>query len=427
MPDKMKLFYVVRYFKWACLLIFLFSALISGCTSAKLNMARDAFYNGQIDQASGALSSAEDVSTRDQLLYFMEKGAILHHAGDYQGSIDFLLNAAALMQDQDVISAGQQTASMVTSEWLTDYKGEYAERLLVHTYLMMDFLMLGNHESALVEAKQALEVYDTYPEACFADYFTRALIAHCYEAENEINGAYIEYKKLAELMGDPAPVARKLCTLGRRLGFDDEVEHFRQFIPEAELKRNVRPAGELIVFVSQGKSPVKIPHNIVLPPSIRFSFSTYEDRSGCLVPPSVGPLADAGPSDMITTDVGEILKASLKERLVAVIAKETARVVAKEAIAHNINGDNLEVLVRLVFFLMEVPDTRCWETLPATLTIIRVPLSPGANQIHLNIMGQTVTLPKIDIHPGNGSFYHYYSIRNGMGSFSSMGDAQSGN
>lgn len=418
---------VIRKFKYVYLLIFLVSILISGCASGKLNQARQDFYNGQIDQASGALSSAEDVSTREQLLFYMEKGAILHHAGDYQGSIDLLLNATALIEEQDVISAGQQTASLVTSDWLTDYKGEYAERLLVHTYLMMNFLMLGNHESALVEAKQALAVYDTWPEACSADYFTRALIAHCYESLNEINGAYIEYKKLAELLPDPAPVARKLCDLGNRLGFDDEVEHFQQFIPEAVLKNPERQAGELIVFVSQGKSPVKIPHNIVLPPSIRFSFSTYENRSGYLVPPRVGPLSKAGLSDLITTDVGETLKASLKERLAQIIIKETARVVAKEAIANNINDDNLELLVRIFFFLMEVPDTRCWETLPATLTMIRVPLSPGSNQIYLNGPGKTIAIPPIDATPDNGPFYHYYSVRNGIGSLPSMGNSQPGN
>ena len=416
----------VRKFKYVCLLVCLLSVVISGCAFGKLNKARKAFYNGQLDQASGELSSREDLSTRDQLLFFIEKGAILHHAGDYQGSIDLLLNATALMQEQDVISVGQQTVSLVTSEWLTDYKGEYAERLLVHTYLMMNFLMLGNHESALVEAKQALEIYDTYPEACSADYFTRALIAHCFEALNEINGAYIEYKKLAELMGDPAPVARKLCELGNRLGFYDEVEHFRQFLPEAVLKNQKNQTGELIVFVSQGKSPVKIPHDIVLPPSIRFSFSTYEDRCGYLPPPDVGPLSGTGPSDIVTTDVGEILKASLNERLVQIIEKETARVVAKEAIAHNINNDNLEVLVRIAFFLMEGPDTRCWQTLPATLSMIRAPLLSGKNQIHLNVLGRNVVLPPIDVTPGKGSFYHYYSIRDGNVLYPLLGNPQPG-
>ena len=87
----------------------------------------------------------------------------------------------------------------MTTEWLTEYKGEYGERLLVHTYQMMNYLLIGKHEDALVEAKQALEIYGKYP-SCSNDYFTRALIAHCYEALGEINDAYIEYKKLSQIM-----------------------------------------------------------------------------------------------------------------------------------------------------------------------------------------------------------------------------------
>ena len=125
----------------------------------------------------------------------------------------------------------------------------------------------------------------------------------------------------------------------------------------------------MIIFVSQGKSPIKIPRNIVLPPSIRFSWSTYESRSGYLAPPSVRPISGAGSADIITTDVGEVLNTSLDERLAEVLIKETARVAAKEAIAHNIEDENVETLVRIAFFLMEQPDTRCWETLPAYMTL----------------------------------------------------------
>ena len=227
-------------------------------------------------------------------------------------------------------------------------------------------------------------------------------------------------------MGDPAPVARKLCDLGNRLGFYDEVEHYRQFIPDADLKNPERPAGELVVFVSQGSAPVKIPHDIVLPPSIRFSFSTYDDRSPSLPPPSVLPLAGAVSSGIISTDVGEVLKASLAERLVEVIAKETARVIAKEAIAHNMNDDNVEALVRIAFFLMEVPDTRCWQTLPAYLSMVRVSLKPGENQLRLKTMGTKMTLPEINAIPGTNGFYHYYSVQNGSGPVIAGGPGQCG-
>lgn len=397
--------------RWACFLLLGAGLALSGCASGSLTLARDAFYRGDVVGASQALIDSETVSSRDLLLYYMEKGAILHYAGDYQESANTLLKAAALMREQDIISTGQQAASLLTSEWLMDFKGEYAERLLVHTFQIMNFLLLGRHESALVEAKQALKLYDTYPAACNGDYFTRALIAHCFEAVGEINGAYIEYKKLAELMGDPKPVARKLFDLGNRLGFDDEVAHFRQFLVEPATGIQERPVGEMIVFHSRGRAPVKVPQNIVLPESIRFSFATYQDRDGYGSRPYSGPLKRVRGEDRVTTDVGSVLKASLNQRLVQVIAKETARVVTKEAIAGNVGDSGVEALVRVAFFLMEVPDTRCWQTLPAFLTLTRAPLFPGDDPTYPGGTGQTMTLPAADAPSGRQPFYHYYSIR----------------
>ncbi len=388
------------FVRWICFLLMGAGLALCGCTSSNLTLARNAFYSGDVVMASQALDEPEKVGSRDRLLYFMEKGTILHYGGDYEGSAAIFLQAAALITEQEVISATRQAASMVTTEWLTKYKGEYVERLFVHTFQMMNYLLLGKHESALVEAKQALEVYDTYPEACDGDYFTRALIAHCFEALDEINGAYIEYKKLAELMGNPAPVADKLCQLANRLGFYDEVEHFSQFLPDKNEEKRERPIGERLIFLSRGRAPVKIPHDIILPESIRFSFSTYENRGGYFPGPEIPPLPGIGTRTRVTTDVGKVLRASLDQRLARIIAKETARVVAKEAIANNINDSGVESLVRIAFFLMEVPDTRCWETLPGTLTLIREPVFPGDNE------------QAADGPDNPDRFYRYFSIRN---------------
>ncbi len=397
----------------ACLLCLMAGLILSGCVPGSLNRARSAFYSGDVSQASQALAEPEKINNRNRLLYYMEKGAILHYSGDYQGSSEVLRNAAALIREQDIIRAGQQTVSLVTSDWMTDYKGEYAERLLVHTFQMMNYLLLGRPESALVEAKQALEVYDAWPEACNGDYFTRALIAHCFEVLGEINGAYIEYKKLAELMDNPGPVARKLCNLGSRLGFYDEVEHFRQFLPEPVPRAKQPPAGETLIFLSRGRAPVKVPENIVVPPSIRFSFVTYEDRSGGFPGPDIRSLDGFRGKEQVTTDVASILEASLDQRLVQIIAKETVRVASKEVIANNISDSNVELLVRLFSFLTEVPDTRCWETLPAYLTLIRVPRWPGddARPFYLEEGGDATTSSATAASPDSRSYYHYQSIR----------------
>jgi len=402
--------------KCSCLMLCLLLMLLSGCSSRVLLRARSDFYSGDYALASQLLSGIDKIPKRDRLLFLMEKGLILHHNGDYKESIQVLTQAVDLMEEQEVISVSQQTASLITTEWLTEYKGEYEERLLVHAYLMMNYLLAGEHEDALVEAKQALEIYDRYP-SCSQDYFTRALIAHCYEAMGEINDAYIEYKKLAQFMPNPKPVAGKLFALASQLGYEDEVQEYRNYLDPAEQDSwlNER-SGEMVAFVSQGRSPVKIPRNIILPPSIRFSFIEYESRTGKYIPPDVDRSVSAGSrvSIIITSDVGEVLGASVRERLKAILAKETARVVAKEAIANSANDKTLEAILRISFFLLEEPDTRSWQTLPAYMTLIVVPLNEGKNQIYINNFfnneGGTF-LSDIDAGTGNQKYY-YYSIRN---------------
>jgi uncharacterized protein len=397
----------------AYLVIWCLSAVLSGCVSGNLTRARNDFYTGKADQAAQDLADPDEVSSRDRLLYFMDKGLILHHLGKYEESVQTLLQATHLMEEQDYISAGEQAVSLVTTDWVTEYKGEYAERLFVHTYLMMNYLIMGKYDDALVEGKQALKVYDRYPEACKNDYFTRALIAQCFETVGDINGAYIEYKKLAQAMPDPAPVAAKLFSLGMQLGFDDEVESYQQYVPEAETDAaGSQKSAELVLFISQGLSPVKIPQNIVLPPSIRFSFSTYSDRCHYYYTPEIYITSEAGEVRMVTTDVGQVLKDSLQDRLAQILVKETARVAAKEAIAQNVKDDEAEILVRIVLFLLEQPDTRSWETLPGYLTLVRIPVSPGKHQLTINISdgpGGYVSLPDIHINPGQIYFYSIFS------------------
>jgi len=60
---------------------------------------------------------------------------------------------------------------------------------------------------------------------------------------------------------------------------------------------------------------------------------------------------------------------------------------------------------------MEVPDTRCWETLPGTLTLVRFPLFTGDNPRFLEEMGIPVPETAVDAPSGGGPFYRYYVVR----------------
>jgi uncharacterized protein len=214
-------------------------------------------------------------------------------------------------------------------------------------------------------------------------------------------------------MGDPGPVADKLAAIAGRLGFYDDRETWMGHLDsDADLNQDM--IAELVLFVGQGRSPVKIPRNIVVPPSIRFSFSTYQDRTRVFYTPAIEPVPPVGPVRKVTTDVGAVLKDSLNDRLARILAKTTVRAATKEVIARQMDDPLVEALVRIAFFITEEPDTRAWETLPAYLTLIRIPLGAGSYELTVRASGQEegMRLPPVDVTPGR-RFYHY-SVRSGF-------------
>ncbi len=383
-------------FHFFLLIVILIS--LSGC-AGRLNKAVDLYYSGDPQKALQILDKGDRFGNRSQLLFLLEKGLVLHQLGEYQESTDQLLEAARLIDQFELISVSEQTASLVTSEWLSRYKGEYSERLWAHSYLMMNYLLLGQYDDALVEAKQALERLDRNPQALTNDYFTRALIALCFANLAEDNDAYLVYRKLADDLPSPVPVAADIIRHAERMGLIDEVEKYQPFLPE----RLPEGESELVLFVANGQIPVKRPGNVFLPPSIRFAFPYYPDETTPRTRIKVLPRRWS-PLPLLSTNLGGVAQTALAARKVRIIAKETLRVVTKEAIAQSVGNKNdvaAEAIVRAALFLLEEPDTRSWQTLPGRLTLVRIPLPAGRHKLQVKLQSsgsnvrQIIDLPEI--------------------------------
>lgn len=353
-----------------------------GCSGLPLQEARTAFFSGDLEKASMSLESCSDISEKDRLLCYMEKGTVLHHAGEYEESTQALLKASRLMERQDQISVSEQTAAVLINDRTTDYKGEYSERLWVHTYLMMNFLLQYDYEGALVEAKQALELYDKHPASLADAFFSRALIALCFENMNLPDDARIEYEKLAAATGGEAAAVMPISS-GK---------------------------GELVLFIGQGRVPNKIASDVVFPPSVRISVPRYSDSPPI---PSVSIKCDDRniSASGISTNLGDVARKSLSDRSAAWLSRQALRAGAKEAIAQEIGEhDELgEAIARIILFLLEEADTRSWETLPGRLTLMRVELAAGVHTLEVSSgHSASVKLEKIKIPEGRRV---YRSIR----------------
>jgi len=362
--------------------------LLCSCSSMGLKDARTAFHGGEMAAAADLLAQTDDIASQDTLLFYMDSGLIQHHLGNFQRSIELLLRAAALMKEQEQLKITEQSAALLVSDQVLDYTGEYSERLWVHTLLMMNFLLLYQYEDALVEAKQALELFQSYPLALENALFSRALIALCFENMQKFSDARLEYEKLAQQLGVEVASLQGPHDLNQ---------------------------GELILFVSQGRIARKTSVNIIVPPSIRISLPRYLSSEPPL-PPSFQEEGQNLTPLLMTTDMAEVARQSLKARSVEYITRQTIRATSKEAMARAIgeHNDLAAIVTRVILLLLEEADTRSWETLPASLHLIRLSLAPGRHDIDIFSgqagipANQSHTLQDINITAGQKVYYSLY-------------------
>ncbi len=393
----------------------LYMALLTGCASLPLEEARSRFYAGDPLGAEAALNDAGDLSGRFKLLGAMEKGMILFHLGDYEKSIKALLTAASVLDAQETISVLEQSGTLLTGDWVADYPAEYSERLFVHTVLMMNYLLLYQLDDALVEAKQAIDLYEKYGEALDRDYFSRALGAICYERAGEYDSALIEWERLLALLPQSAMVNAEVYRILTRQHRAVPETVAKQIPDRIKTVYDDPATGALVVFALSGKSPVKVSSSLPVSPTMRISFPEYHPQSPGVVFHAAYDPQPVPAAVSLKTDTAEVAKASLEKRATRVVAKQVTRLAAKEAavkaVEHELDNPLAADLLRVAFFMMEEADTRCWQTLPAQFEIVKIPLKPGVYNIDLTFLpqdtakaGQRVTLPNIHIEPGQSIF-----------------------
>ncbi|MGF1485146.1 MAG: COG3014 family protein [Opitutales bacterium] len=137
--------------------------LVAGCQhNASLLEAQEAYRAGDIALAKTSIQGyvQDDGDGRDRLIAHLEEGSILRTAGDIE-----LSNAAFELADQYVEEFDQMASVSVTKEGTAlftnlnflPYRGMHYDRIMLSMYRAMNFLSLGDADSARVEL---FRVYD---------------------------------------------------------------------------------------------------------------------------------------------------------------------------------------------------------------------------------------------------------------------------
>lgn len=386
-------------------------ACLSGCASP-LREATEQFRQGAYTSALETLDAkSEKIANRDLLLLHLNKGLVLHHLGRFEESNQSLLTATDVIEELSRASISEQVSTLAVNDWLASYRGEYSEQLWVHAYLMMNFLLMDKPESAAVEARRALKVFDSQADSLKEAYFSRALVATSFENAGLINDAYIEYKRLAENNTDNSNIADKLYKQALQLGFSKDAEKYqREFFDEQPPTKSDNNNGELIVFLSRGDIPFKVSSDVFFPPDIRLSWPEYGYSYQYLDNIDVSNDSGLLPYQEIESDFASLARTSLYNRGKSIAIKQALRVGAKHSIVNQVESENAVAggVLQIAMFVLEQADTRAWDSLPSKMSMLRIPLQAGTHTVRLSANKQELMVfPEVNIHSGKTVFRHF--------------------
>jgi hypothetical protein len=311
-------------------------------------------------------------------------------------------------------------ASLISSDNVIAYKISGYEQTMLHTYLALNYLFLGELEGALVEVRRANLVQENalrenqqdlnksrlnfdkksldqvYPSMSamigdikngFQNAYTFYLSALLYEAALQDNDAYIDYKRALEIDPNNYYLQQDVLRLATQLGMKDDLALFTAKYGSYQVS-NIANSGELVMLLENGVISPKQEISIDLP---IFNDVNQPQFFSFALPVYNGPLKSY---PAITINLAEKIYTSqqLQEQMPSLVTRQALRLIAKEKLRNTMRqkggyvGNILAVLYNVA---SEQADTRSWLTLPDEVQILRLSLPPGKQTIKINLGDKT--------------------------------------
>lgn len=372
---------------------------------------------------------------RNLLLYYLNKGSVLHMLGKFKESNEYFQKADYFIEDYHKNYA-LEALTYVTNPSLQQYSGENFEKILLHYYSTLNYLQLNQPDEALIECKRMLIVMDnigTYYKSnnkYKRDAFTHLLLGIIYDSQKNYQDAFIAYRNAYEvyrddykkLLGTEIPLQLKkdlLRTAYLTGSFGDLDEYEKEF--GFKYDKSQKNQSSLVCFWNNGLGPIKAQNNIdfiitnlgngyveftnvelgmnipffvgddktkteklAALQVIRVSFPKFVSR-----PLKYGNAYIKTGSDStqleIAEDVNAIAFRSLHDRMVKEVGEALLRLALKKVAEMELSKENqgAGTALNLVNALSEQADTRNWQMLPYSINYTRVSLNEGKNDLVL--------------------------------------------
>jgi len=379
---------------------------------------RNLLKSGQYTEALAKFKELADKDDRDQLVHMMDYAMALQIAGQYQESARAFLRADKLVDLNDYHSVTNVVGATLGGEEMVQYKGESYEKFLINTMNALNYVMLGEYDDAMVEARRindklskmkmdGREPYELSP-------FARYLAAMLWEAQRKYDDAYIEYEGAYKLDGAnpllPADLIRSSKLARRSEAHQKWESEFSQVTENpAWYDKN---KGELIVIYQQGWGPEKQARSQYRFPELHHVASQTQKASVIV--------NDKSEPTKTVYNIEGIAVTTLEKDFGALVARRVGGIAAKAVVADQISQKN-KLLGSIAWVAMNVADRadlRQWSTLPETIQIARIQLPPG--KYKLTIQGldyggsptsEALTDKEVVIKAGQKAFVNWRSLR----------------
>ena len=241
---------------------------------------------GDAKQADAIVQQAEkSYGEKSRLLYGMDRGMTLQLAGDYQQSSAVLEQAEEEVERLYTRTVRSEAAAFLTNDNALPYEGDPYEHVMINVVKALNYAAQGQFQEALVEARRidhrlnvlSDKVKDkaSYREDGFARYLTGVL----YEATDDVNNAFIAYRKAYEAYEANrgwarTPVPTQLCAdllrTADALHLTNEFEEYRRLFPDTVWQPSAAQRGlaQVVLISYNGRAPHKEDRFLDLPISL---------------------------------------------------------------------------------------------------------------------------------------------------------------
>jgi hypothetical protein len=413
--------------------------LVSGCATyqGKVEKARQLLQNQETSEAIKLLEPLANKANDDQLVYMFDYAMALQIAGRYKESNEAFSKADHLSDIKNYLSVSRFAGSLLWNEEMQQYRGEDYERLLINLMAALNYVMLKDRESALVEIRrlyEKLEYYrieekKTYEQNTAAIYISAML----WEADKNWDSAYIDYERAYKRDESIKYIGEDLLRAAIRADRPDMVEKWRKrfgIAPKASWKD--KNQGELVVVFQQGWGPRKAERariatvNGFVSPGLPIlqPVSSQTRRARVQVMPTAGV---SGAKALYTENTHRIYSVqdtsmrALEDAFAPLIAKRIAAVVAKAAVSNQVakKNEGLGALMNFAMLIADRADLRQWSTLPETVQVARVELPAGRYKVDIQGLtddvqtetGEKMQTVEVEITPRTKTFINWRSLR----------------